>query len=491
MEGGDEIKYPLPRDGYDEDEEKCIETLLLDSSSQEIWDEGSSRPLLGDERWNSQARDNEESRHYEKLHKCSFRGGVSNLVVTAVGAGMLAMPKALATGGIVIGIGIAGLAAFMTIFSAYIIVSFASNDGAKSYEELIRYSFGNRGASILSSSIIIHVFGVMIVYLMIIADQLVGKSPDYEGLLPSLLEKPGGKGWLSREAVTGCLILSVVAPLLISRSLAFLSRFSRASVGLLLALATLLLGLAGVALFEQKAATDIHVLPSSIQSWGELGNFFSSLLAVLAVSALAFTLHFNLIPIHRSLRDSREGTMHKATRYAVGIAGMLYITVGMAGYILYGSHADGDVLKNLTIRSVSRLIPSRIATPILAFIVCAMTINLLVNFVLKVWAVREALCELVLSRKSLELTKFAYYMLTGFIVGAAYVTSIFIPSVWLLVSLVGSTACVTFSYAFPGLILYQRAVSGYDKAAGLAAVILAIVMATTAIFNALTGRSDV
>lgn len=430
--------------------------------------------------------------HLRTLRGCSFRGGVANLVVTAVGAGMLAMPKAFATVGIMLGIVEAGIAATLTILSAYIIVSLASNAGSRSYEDLVRSSFGNRGARVLSTSIVLHVFGVMVVYLMIIADQLVGRAPSYEGLLPTLLGMPGGEGLLSRAAVTGSLLICVVAPLLISRSLAFLSRFSRASVILLLCIASLLLGLAALALFKGKAATDVHILPPIIRSWHEGLEFWSSALGVLAVNALAFTLHFNLIPVHLSLRNNSKETMLEVTRCAVGIAGTLYVSVALAGYALYGSDADGDILKNLTITSVSGLIPRKMSALIMTFIVAAMTINLLINFVLKVWAVREALCELVLARKSLELTRYAYYVLTSVLVLAAYIASIVVPSVWFLVSLVGSTACVTFALVVPGLLLYHHSENNrHNRLTGMLMVALATVMAITAIYNALKGRSDV
>ena len=65
---------------------------------------------------------------------------------------------------------------------------------------------------------------------------------------------------------------------------------------------------------------------------------------------------------------------------------------------------------------------------------------------------------------------------------------IVVPSVWFLVSLIGSTACVTFSYVFPGLLLFRRAQNGAGKALGGAVVGLAALIASTAIFNTLTGN---
>jgi solute carrier family 38 (sodium-coupled neutral amino acid transporter), member 2 len=421
---------------------------------------------------------------------CSFKGGVANLVVTAVGAGMLAMPKAFSTVGIALGICIAVLAGGLTILSASVIVTHAARSGKDSYSSLVRSAYGPRGAAILSSSIIIHVFGVMVVYLMIICDQLVGSAPDYQGLLPTLFLKHHAllPWYFTRTAVSGALVLCVVMPLLLSRSLSFLSRFSRASVKLLLAIAATLLALAATALVKGNAAKDVYILPD-IDGMGGIGPFISALLAVLAVSALAFTLHFNLVPIHRSLRQAETSVMLHATRCAVVIAGTLYIAVALAGYVLFGSRTDGDVLKNLTINRMSTVIPPRVATVVLTCLIVATTANLLVNFVLKVWAVREAGCELLMHRPASDLHHGAYYTATTVIVIMAWSLSIVTPSVWFLVSLVGSTACVTFAYAFPGLLLIRKATSRLESATGYGGVFLATIMAATAIYNAITGAS--
>jgi hypothetical protein len=55
-----------------------------------------------------------------------------------------------------------------------------------------------------------------------------------------------------------------------------------------------------------------------------------------------------------------------------------------AGYALFGSETDGDVLNNLTGRFVSTLVPPAAAHALVYGIAVAFSGNLLVNFVLKV-----------------------------------------------------------------------------------------------------------
>lgn len=66
-----------------------------------------------------------------------------------------------------------------------------------------------------------------------------------------------------------------------------------------------------------------------------------------------------------------------------------------AGYALFGSETDGDVLKNLTAVAVQRYVPPAAAAAIVYGIAAAFTFNLLVNFVLKVRAVVWSACCLL------------------------------------------------------------------------------------------------
>ena len=56
--------------------------------------------------------------------------------------------------------------------------------------------------------------------------------------------------------------------------------------------------------------------------------------------------------------------------------------------------------------------------------------------------------------------------------------------------LIGSTACVTFSYVFPGLIMARGGGSAASRTAGASIVVLAAIMAATAIANTLAGNQE-
>eukprot|EP00887_Chlorella_sp_A99_P004364 scaffold15.g4364.t1 len=403
---------------------------------------------------------------------------------------MLALPKAFASVGLAIGVLLFLVVAGLTYFSSSIIITFAWDGRVRTYGNLVKLHLGSGGAKLLQTAIMAHVLGVMCVYEIVIADMLVGSAPGFRGVLPAIFGRHDGVWWLSRWFVSGGLTLLVVVPMLVSRDLAIVARFSRMSVVMMLFLAATICGLTAWALYLGKAAA-VHVLPHPASMGdGTMLGFISSVLTVLAVAALAFTCQFNLLPVQVSLCNPRCSNMLKITQKALALCVLLYGTVAAGGYLLFGDETEGDILKNLTVSWTSTLVPPALATSLIYFIVFCNTSNLLVNFVLKVWAVRESVSELAMGMPALQLELPAFYGLTYGLSALAYVLSILIPSVWFLVGLIGSTACVTFSYVVPGLIMAKGGSSAAGRAAGVSIIVLAVVMAVTAIANTLAGNQE-
>lgn len=422
---------------------------------------------------------------------CSTAGGVANLVTTAVGAGMVALPRAVSETGILLGMLLFFGTAALTLCSTSIIVRYSSRFSTKSYGELVRLHFGRGGAALLQAAIVTHVGGVMIGYCVIVSDVLVGSAPAFRGVLPTLLGRHDNPWWLSRPAVLAAALCGVVAPMLVPRSLAGVARFSRFGVACVLGLATTICLLAGTAAVEGRLAPDVRLLPDAAAMGGgtPLG-MATSILAVVSVSCLAFTCHFNLVPVQCSLKDPSSSHMLRVLQLALAVCVLVYATVAVCGYALFGSETDGDVLKNLTAAAVQRYVPPAAAAAIVYGIAAAFTFNLLVNFVLKVWAVRENLVELALGIPVLRLSRKAFYGLTALLVAAAYGISILVPSIYALLALVGSTACVTFSYFFPAALLWRLHKHPGPRAGAASMVALGAVMAAIAVYDRLRGRGE-
>jgi amino acid permease len=146
---------------------------------------------------------------------------------------MLALPKAVSTVGVGVAVLLFALVSALTFKSTSIISRHASRVGARSYGDLISSEFGPKGALVLRLAIILHVggeqagggqlacpplppalrpdreasrlallpAGVVVVYLIIIADMLCGSAPEFAGVLPTLLGRHDGVWFLSRPFV--------------------------------------------------------------------------------------------------------------------------------------------------------------------------------------------------------------------------------------------------------------------------------------------------
>ncbi len=75
------------------------------------------------------------------------------------------------------------------------------------------------------------------------------------------------------------------------------------------------------------------------------------------------------------------------------------------------------------------------------------------RYVLKNWGVRECVSELLFDCESLKLPLHKFYGITVLTTIIVYVLAIVLPNVFVVMLFVGSTACVLFSYVFPGMLM--------------------------------------
>lgn len=141
-----------------------VETPLLDNQTETI-------------------NDVEQTRQQEvRLNQAT-----SALAATIIGAGIMALPRAFATLGLVLGGGLLVVIFSLSFFSLGALVRAAEAAQKWTYAGLTKSQFGDRGAAALQASIILNNSGSMIIYLIIIGDILCGVAPDYSGLVTNFV----------------------------------------------------------------------------------------------------------------------------------------------------------------------------------------------------------------------------------------------------------------------------------------------------------------
>jgi sodium-coupled neutral amino acid transporter 2 len=103
-----------------------------------------------------------------EFNGASFSGAVFNLSTTIVGAGIMALPASIKMLGIVPGILMIVLVAFLTEASIDMLLRCSHEGEITSYGRLMGNSFGRWGRIALQASVVINNLGVMIVYMIII-----------------------------------------------------------------------------------------------------------------------------------------------------------------------------------------------------------------------------------------------------------------------------------------------------------------------------------
>lgn len=109
---------------------------------------------------------------HDGFNGASFSGAVFNLSTTIVGAGIMALPATMKVLGLVPGIAMVILLAFLTESSIEMLLRFSKPGQSASYGELMGEAFGKAGRILLQLCVVVNTVGVLIVYMIIIGNSV-------------------------------------------------------------------------------------------------------------------------------------------------------------------------------------------------------------------------------------------------------------------------------------------------------------------------------
>lgn len=105
---------------------------------------------------------------FDEFNGASFTGAVFNLSTTIVGAGIMALPATMKVLGLVPGITMIILMAFLTEASIELLLRFSRAGKSVSYGGVMDDAFGKYGRMLLQICVLVNNIGVLIVYMIII-----------------------------------------------------------------------------------------------------------------------------------------------------------------------------------------------------------------------------------------------------------------------------------------------------------------------------------
>ena len=156
----------------------------------------------------------------------------------------------------------------------------------------------------------------------------------------------------------------------------------------------------------------------------------------------------------KEMENSSEMRMTAALRPAVGFSVTVYTIVPICCWIVFGTRTDDDILKNLGAHSLTRFMPD-LASQLASYVVSVgYTTMLLCIFPMDNWALRQNVSALLYSTTRPSGWKF--YCVTYVLLFGIYVSAMSIGSVFIIVSVVGCTACSIMGLILPGLLIRQE-----------------------------------
>lgn len=369
-----------------------------------------------------------------------------NLTNTIIGTGMLAMPAAIASVGLLVGSMIILYAGFTSCLGLYFLSRVATHTNGRnaSFFAVSQLTYASVGI-FFDLAIAIKCFGVSISYLMITGDLM----PE---VVEFLLDKTVSSHfpWLTDRTFWISVAMIFIVPLSFLKNLNSLKHTSSIALIAVVYLIFIVIYYYFAPDYDPPPKDKIHFINLS-------SKFFSNL----PIFIFSFTCHQNLFTIYNELEFNNQRNINNVIITAIGTSAIVYQIIGIFGYLSFGD----DVLPNIISEYNASLIVTigRIAIVILVIF----------SYPLQAHPARACLDKVLTFRSRTTSTpptlsdnnnrkidddllmKVKYIFLTSGILISSYTIAISVTKLDLVFAFVGSTGSTTISFILPGIFYYK------------------------------------
>jgi proton-coupled amino acid transporter len=355
-----------------------------------------------------------------------------------VGTGVLFLPKAFISGGLVFSVFLLILIGWLTLHCMLILVE-TSRELGGSFGDIALKLYGPHARQLVLGSIAVSQMGFSCAYYIFVAQNLRDWTmtvSNCEWILPD---------WVF-----------IVIQLLVYIPLAWVRKIKHFSVSSLVADVFILLGLGYVLFYHMKVLGEQGISPDILMvNWQSFPLFVGT--AIFAFEGICL-----ILPIAESMKEPEK--FGSVLTYCTLTIGVIFILIGASGYLTFGGKVETVIFLNLPTGSS--------VVPILQFFYA---IAIMLSFPLTVYpAIRITEQSLFGTRngKSSLVVKweknFYRASLVAFLAGVAWFGSNNLDK---FVSLVGCFACIPLSFIYPSLFHYHITKSKRQRLQDLALVI--------------------
>ena len=335
----------------------------------------------------------------------STAGSIANLCSATLGAGVLALPFAIANAGIGFGILLLLLAAVSTVLSIDMLVLSCAKAKRNSYEELTVLLFGSLMGNVVEGCILFFCFGCCVAYIVAVGDILE------QGVLGPL-QYYNIPSFVNRESLMILFWTLVMFPLSLYErinELRFASLFGVSSIGVLVfavsfhSLRTLAYDDYGEHTIPNNSTSPLEFQDQDEQHHETIHLWPASIVDAIRACPIilfAFNCQVNVPAIFDELSPSLQSpfpTLYRSTHFmtpevlkmkpitrgAVKNCFILYTVIGCLAYLEFGSLTQDNILKNYCVQITH--------DPLMIVAFCCITISVVLAFPLNVFPSRITL----------------------------------------------------------------------------------------------------
>ncbi|RNE95191.1 putative amino acid transporter [Trypanosoma rangeli] len=351
--------------------------------------------------------------------------GMLNLASVTLGAGIISIPSAFNTSGMVMAMVYLLAVTALTVFSIHLLVAASERTGYRSFESLARGLLG-RGADIAVALLMwLLCFGGATGYMVAVGD-----------VLRPILAHKGVPEYLKtdsvRRLIMSCIWILFIFPFVLPKQVNSLRYVS--AVGVLF-----IIFFVGCVVVHsvQKIAADGHLRSDLV-----LFRPGNSAVSGLALFMFAYLCQVNCFIIYYEMRCRSVANMTRDAAASCGICCLLYFLIGFFGYAEFGPEVSGSILAHFNPYTAP------------AFLVCfiGIIVKLCAAFSLNILACRTALFQTMQwDVDTMPYWKHSIFSVT-FAVGAL-LFGLFLPDVDIVFGLVGAFCGGFIGFIFPALFI--------------------------------------
>ncbi|KAK7195155.1 amino acid transporter aATP11 [Novymonas esmeraldas] len=251
-----------------------------------------------------------------------------NLASSCIGAGIIALPSAFNSSGIIMAMIYMVVIAYLTVYSYILLAIVAKKTGLRNYEQIVRTLMGPGADYFLAFCLWFLSFGAEVSYAISLKDVLTAFLEASDST-PAYLRTVSGE-----RVVTFVLWLGFMLPLCLPKEINTLRYVSCVAICFVVYFAIAMVVHSGLNGLQERPRPEVKLINKGNTAIGGLSTFL-----------FAFISQLNAMEVAGEMYKFSVRRMTIASSIGVGICFVLYFFAGLFGYLDFGPKVTGSALK--------------------------------------------------------------------------------------------------------------------------------------------------